>query len=71
MLVKGETFNVVVPAAAGGAPAAWVKLNAGQHAPFRVAYDDIDGLAKVRHAKHAKCFKRAQAGQARRTRRTR
>ena len=32
-------FEVTVAAGPGGAAAAWAKLNAGQHVPFRVAYD--------------------------------
>lgn len=47
-LETGGTFNVVVPpGSADGRPAAWVKLNAGQHVPMRVAYDDVGGLAKA------------------------
>mmetsp|Transcript_2069 Transcript_2069/g.6264 ORF Transcript_2069/g.6264 Transcript_2069/m.6264 type:complete len:925 (-) Transcript_2069:12-2786(-) len=52
-VMKGSDHAAPFPAAAGAAEKAWVKLNAGQHAPLRCKYPDamLPALAQAIRAK--------------------
>jgi aminopeptidase N len=48
VLMSEATMELTVPGSSLSDPKWWVKLNAEQHVPMRVAYDDVTGLAQVR-----------------------